>query len=244
MTEQSAELYGRGKVLRFVADGLDRSRDRDTPPVVLLIGSRGSGMTMLLDRIEARHRTGSPTARLDFGRNPDASPAAVMLDIGSLLSPGVARVGKVRFPLLAMGSSPSAWTRKARPPPPSNSSSGSATGSGCRAERWGSWPGRRAPCCHRGSRRRLSQRSLPFSAGLSTASADGGSTSTWPGTRAPSAAATTARDLARCCASMNGGAMRSPTAMRTPAAPRAATSGRRYARRCSPTCEPVSTSSA
>jgi len=96
-------LYGRGKVLRFVADGLDRSRDRDTPPVVLLIGSRGSGMTMLLDRIETGHRTGSPTARLDFGRNPDANPAAVMLDIGSLLSPGVARVGKVKLPLLGIG---------------------------------------------------------------------------------------------------------------------------------------------
>jgi hypothetical protein len=58
---------------------------------------------MLLDRLKADHRTSSPTARLDFGRSPDASPEAVMLDIGYQLSPGVKRVGKVRFPLLGIG---------------------------------------------------------------------------------------------------------------------------------------------
>ena len=81
----------------------DRSRDRDTPPITLLIGPQGSGKTTLLDRLERDHRRGSPTARLDFGRAPDASPEAVMLDIGYQLSPGVPRVGRVRLPRLGIG---------------------------------------------------------------------------------------------------------------------------------------------
>ena len=103
MTDIEIDLYGRGKILRFVSDGLDRSRDRDTPPITLLIGPQGSGKTTLLNRLEADHRRGSPTARLDFGRSPDASPEAVLLDIGYRLSPGVPRVGKVRLPLLGLG---------------------------------------------------------------------------------------------------------------------------------------------
>jgi hypothetical protein len=103
VADTGIDLYGRGRILRFVSDGLVRSRDRDTPPVTLLIGPRGSGKTMLLDRLEADHRAVSPTARLDFGRSPDASPEAVMLDIGYQLSPGVPRVGKVRLPLLGIG---------------------------------------------------------------------------------------------------------------------------------------------
>jgi hypothetical protein len=103
VTNTDIGLYGRGKILRFVSDGLEPSRDRDTPPITLLIGPRGSGKTMLLDRLKADHRTGSPTARLDFGCSPDASPEAVMLDIGYQLSPGVQRVGKVRLPLLGIG---------------------------------------------------------------------------------------------------------------------------------------------
>jgi hypothetical protein len=96
-------LFGRGRVLRFVADALDRSRNRETPPVVLLIGPRGSGKTVVIDRLEADNRSSAPTARLDFELTRDASPAQVMLDIGTLLSPGVARVGRVRFPLLGIG---------------------------------------------------------------------------------------------------------------------------------------------
>jgi hypothetical protein len=103
VTNKDIELYGRGKILRFVSDGLKPSRDRDTPPITLLIGPRGSGKSLLLDRLKADHRTSSPTARLDFGRSPDASPEAVMLDIGYQLSPGLPRVGKVRFPLLGIG---------------------------------------------------------------------------------------------------------------------------------------------
>lgn len=96
-------LYGRGKVLRFVTDGLDRRRNRDTPPVMLLIGPRGSGKTALLDRLETGNRTGSPTARLDFGLRPDATPTAVMMDIAPALSRHVANVGKPKFPLLGIG---------------------------------------------------------------------------------------------------------------------------------------------
>jgi hypothetical protein len=103
VTDTEIDLYGRGRILRFVSDGLDRSRDRDTPPITLLIGPQGSGKTALLDRLEADHRRGSPTARLGFGRAPDASPEAVMLDIGYQLSPGVPRVGRVRLPLLGIG---------------------------------------------------------------------------------------------------------------------------------------------
>lgn len=103
VSERPAELHGCGRVIRFVTDGLDRSRNRDRPPVVLLIGPRGSGKTMLLDRLEADHNEGSPTVRLDFGLAPDASPRAVMVDIGYRLSPGVARVGRVRLPLLGIG---------------------------------------------------------------------------------------------------------------------------------------------
>ena len=103
MTDTEIDLYGRGSILRFVSDGLIRSRDRDTPPITLLIGSQGSGKTALLDRLEADHRRGAPTARLDFGRSPDASPEAVLLDIGYKLSPGVPRVGRVRLPLLGIG---------------------------------------------------------------------------------------------------------------------------------------------
>jgi hypothetical protein len=103
VTDIEIDLYGRGRILRFVSDGLDRSRDRDTPPITLLIGPQGSGKTTLLDRLEADHRRGSPTARLDFGRSPDASPEAVLLDIGYRLSPGVPRVGRVRLPLLGIG---------------------------------------------------------------------------------------------------------------------------------------------
>jgi hypothetical protein len=103
VTDTEINLYGRGRILSFVSGGLNRSRDRDTPPIMLLFGPRGSGKTLLLDRLKANHETGSPTARLDFGRSPDASPEAVLLDIGYQLSPGVPRVGKVRLPLLGLG---------------------------------------------------------------------------------------------------------------------------------------------
>lgn len=97
------ELYGRRKVLRFVADGLDRSQGRDTPPIVLLIGQRGSGKTALLDQLEDAYRGGMSTARLDFGKAPDASPAPIMLGIISQLSNRVPRIGRVRFPRLSIG---------------------------------------------------------------------------------------------------------------------------------------------
>jgi len=103
VADTEIDLYGRGRILRFVSDGLDRSRDRETPPITLLVGPRGSGKTVLLDRLKTDHCKGSPTARLDFGLAPDASPEAVMLDIGYQLSPGVSRVGKVRLPLLGLG---------------------------------------------------------------------------------------------------------------------------------------------
>jgi hypothetical protein len=103
VTEREANLYGCGRILRFVSEGLaDRSGDRLAPPLTLLIGPRGSGKTVLLDRLEADHRTASPTARFDFGLSADASPLDVMLGIGFGLNQRVARVGKVRLPLLGV----------------------------------------------------------------------------------------------------------------------------------------------
>jgi hypothetical protein len=100
---QRAELFGRGRVLRFVAEALDRSHDRVTPPVVLLIGPGGAGKTVVLDRLEAVHRAGVPLARLDFEHNEEATPAQVMLGVGTLLHSHVPRVGRTSFPRLSLG---------------------------------------------------------------------------------------------------------------------------------------------
>lgn len=97
------ELYGRGKILRFVTDALDRRRNRDTPPIMLLIGPRGSGKTMLTRHLEAWHRAGAPVCAIDLGLRPDATPTAVMWLIARELSRRVANVGKPRFPLLGIG---------------------------------------------------------------------------------------------------------------------------------------------
>jgi hypothetical protein len=105
VVKQSTELYGRGKIIRFVADALNRAdgRDNPTPPMMILMGVCGSGKTVLVERLEAIHRPSSPTARLDFAGHPDATPAEVMVAIGGELHARVARVGKVEFPLLGMG---------------------------------------------------------------------------------------------------------------------------------------------
>jgi hypothetical protein len=103
MAQQSVELYGRGRVLRFVTDALERSGERDTPPLVLMTGPRGSGKTVLIDRIETDNKAGWPTARLDFALKPDATPAQIMLAIGTELHRHTPLVGKIQIPLLGMG---------------------------------------------------------------------------------------------------------------------------------------------
>lgn len=105
MAQQSAEVYGRERIRAFVAEALDRSRNRHapTPPIMILIGPGGYGKTKLLEDLADDHKSSSPTVRLDFAGNPDATPAQVMLAIGRPLEVHVRGVGSVRFPLLMMG---------------------------------------------------------------------------------------------------------------------------------------------
>ena len=103
MARQSGELYGRGRIARFVTDALDRSGKRDTPPLMLMIGIGGSGKTAVLDHLEADNKASWPTARLDFALKPDATPAQIMLAIGTQLQRGARGVGKIQIPLLEIG---------------------------------------------------------------------------------------------------------------------------------------------
>lgn len=97
------ELYGRGKILRFVTDALDRGGNRDTPPVMLLIGPRGSGKTTLTRSLEARYRDRVPVCAIDLSLQPDATPAAVLWLIARAFSGRIAGRGKLRFPLVRLG---------------------------------------------------------------------------------------------------------------------------------------------
>jgi hypothetical protein len=57
----------------------------------------------LIDRIEEDNKAGWPTARLDFALKPDATPAQIMLAIGTQLHSRTPLVGKIQIPLLGMG---------------------------------------------------------------------------------------------------------------------------------------------
>jgi hypothetical protein len=100
VAQQAAELYGRGKIIRFVTECLERPGTPVTPPLLLLLGPRGSGKTALLRRLGSQLGDGAPTAWLDFARDPDASPLTVLLEITRGFSLRVARVGVIQFPLL------------------------------------------------------------------------------------------------------------------------------------------------
>jgi hypothetical protein len=99
-----AELFGRGGVLRFVADALDRSRNRETPPVMRLIGPRGSGKTVVINalrQITARSRSArrcsAPAAPVQLsavytGKHPQGSnPVGKVIPILALTPDGQAR---------------------------------------------------------------------------------------------------------------------------------------------------------
>jgi hypothetical protein len=96
------EFYGWERVRKFVAEALDRSHNKNalTLPIMIVIGSAGYGKTELLEDLARTHRGSSPTVRLDFAGNPDATPAQVMLAIERPLEERVPGVGSVRFPLL------------------------------------------------------------------------------------------------------------------------------------------------
>jgi hypothetical protein len=99
------DFYGRESIRGFVALAMDRSRARNalTPPIMILIGPGGYGKTELLDDLANTYKGSSPTVRLDFAGNPDATPVQVMLAIGRPLEEHVRGVGSARFPLLMMG---------------------------------------------------------------------------------------------------------------------------------------------
>jgi hypothetical protein len=99
------EFYGWERVRKFVAEALDRSRNKNaaTLPIMIVVGSAGYGKTELLEDLAKTHRGSSPTVRLDFAGNPDATPAQVMLAIGRPLEEHVPGVGSARFPLLTSG---------------------------------------------------------------------------------------------------------------------------------------------
>lgn len=99
------EFFGWERVRKFVAEALDRSRNKNapTPPIMIVVGSAGYGKTELLEDLSETHRGRSPTVRLDFAGNPDATPAEVMLAIGRPLEEHVPGVGSARFPLLITG---------------------------------------------------------------------------------------------------------------------------------------------
>jgi hypothetical protein len=104
--QQAAELFGREKVLQFVADSLARPGRLEPaapPPAVLLIGQCGTGKTVLLEQLDRRHRDEAPTARLDLAGDRNATALSVMLNIRQALSQRVARVGVIPFPLLQLG---------------------------------------------------------------------------------------------------------------------------------------------
>jgi hypothetical protein len=100
-----SEFYGWEIIRKFVAEALDRSRNKNalTPPIMIVVGSAGYGKTELLEDLAKTHRGSSPTVRLDFAGNPDATPAQVMLAIGRPLEERVPGVGSARFPLLMTG---------------------------------------------------------------------------------------------------------------------------------------------
>jgi hypothetical protein len=100
VAQPTAELYGRGKIIRFVTECLERPGTPVTPPLLLLLGPRGAGKTTLLRQLGGQLGDGTPTAWLDFARDPDASPLTVLLEITRGLSRRVARVGVIQFPLL------------------------------------------------------------------------------------------------------------------------------------------------
>lgn len=70
---------------------------------MILIGPGGYGKTKLLEDLADDHKGSSPTVRLDFAGNTDATPAQVMLAIGRPLEVRIRGVGSARFPLLMMG---------------------------------------------------------------------------------------------------------------------------------------------
>jgi hypothetical protein len=80
-----------------------RAKNAPTPPIVILVGPGGYGKTELLENLANTYKGTSPTVRLDFARDPDATPAGVMLAIGRPLEDHVRGVGSVRLPLLMTG---------------------------------------------------------------------------------------------------------------------------------------------
>ncbi|MGH8906172.1 MAG: hypothetical protein ACRD0K_06590 [Egibacteraceae bacterium] len=72
-------------------------------PVVLLLGTRGSGKTTWLDRIEEDCSGAGPWVRLDLREGQVARPHQIAELLAEGLKRPVKRLGRLRFPRLALG---------------------------------------------------------------------------------------------------------------------------------------------
>jgi hypothetical protein len=100
-----AEFQGWERISGCVEEALDRSPAKNavTPPIMILVGPGGYGKSELLASLESTFKGRSPTVRLDFAGNPDATPVQVMYAIERPLEERIRGVGSARFPLLMAG---------------------------------------------------------------------------------------------------------------------------------------------
>jgi hypothetical protein len=93
-----------GVIDRLIRDCLNPSwaQRRRSLPVILLLGTRGSGKTQRLHDIEERYAGGKPWVRLDLSAQK-VRPHEVAKQLAEGLSAPVKRLGRLRFPRLALG---------------------------------------------------------------------------------------------------------------------------------------------
>jgi hypothetical protein len=92
-------------ITKFVAACLERNNPPDRPlPILLLLGRRGTGKTILLDRLNEISNEPRPRARLDLGYpGADPDPVAILAGLMSQLQPGADYVGTIPFPRFGLG---------------------------------------------------------------------------------------------------------------------------------------------
>jgi hypothetical protein len=83
MDDGWGRLFGRDAVQHLVWELTDQAKDQ---PVLIIEGTRGSGKTALLDRLDARLDQVTPYARLDFERNAQIPPHRILVALVFALS--------------------------------------------------------------------------------------------------------------------------------------------------------------